>query len=173
MGGLYKDATENSEFKLMRIGIGYDSHRLVEGRRLIIGGVHIPFEKGLLGHSDADVLCHAIIDSILGALGLGDIGKHFPDTDPRWKDASSTEMLKQVVGLMRLAGFELLWLDTTIIAEEPRINPYIESMKDEILKSGVPSGLINIKAKTNEGMGFIGKGEGIAAFAVCILRHSA
>jgi 2-C-methyl-D-erythritol 2,4-cyclodiphosphate synthase len=157
----------------MRIGIGYDSHRLVEGRRLIIGGVHIPFEKGLLGHSDADVLCHAIIDSILGALGLGDIGKHFPDTDPRWKDASSTEMLKQVVGLMRLAGFELLWLDTTIIAEEPRINLYIESMKDEILKSGVLSGLINIKAKTNEGMGFIGRGEGIAAFAVCILRHSA
>jgi 2-C-methyl-D-erythritol 2,4-cyclodiphosphate synthase len=157
----------------MRIGIGYDSHRLVEGRRLILGGVHIPFEKGLLGHSDADVLCHAIIDSILGALGLGDIGKHFPDTDPRWKDALSTELLKQVVGLMRLAGFELLWLDTTIITEEPRINPYIESMKDEILKSGVPSGLINIKAKTNEGMGFIGKGEGIAAFAVCILRHSA
>jgi len=156
----------------MRIGIGYDSHRLVEGRRLIIGGVHIPFEKGLLGHSDADVLCHAIIDSILGALGLGDIGKHFPDTDPRWKDTSSTEMLKQVVGLMRLAGFELLWLDTTIIAEEPRINTYIESMKDEILKSGVLSGLINIKAKTNEGMGFIGRGEGIAAFAVCILRHS-
>lgn len=157
----------------MRIGIGYDSHRLVEGRRLILGGVHIPFKKGLIGHSDADVLCHAIIDSILGALGLGDIGKHFPDTDPRWKDASSTALLKHVVGLMSLGGFELLWLDTTIIAEEPRIYPYIEFMKDEISKSGVPSGLINIKAKTNEGMGFIGQGEGIAAFAVCILKRPA
>lgn len=157
----------------MRIGIGYDSHRLVDGRRLILGGIHIPFKKGLFGHSDADVLCHAIIDSILGALGLGDIGKYFPDTDPKWKDASSTDLLKQVVGLMRLGGFELLWLDTTIIAEEPKIYPYIESMKDEISKSGVPSGLINIKAKTNEGMGFIGQGEGIAAFAVCILKRPA
>jgi 2-C-methyl-D-erythritol 2,4-cyclodiphosphate synthase len=155
----------------MRIGIGYDSHRLVEGRKLILGGVHIPFEKGLIGHSDADVLCHAIIDSILGALGLGDIGKYFPDTDPRWKDASSTKMLKQVAELINLGGFELLWLDTTIIAEEPKICSYIESMKDEISKYGVPSGSINIKAKTNEGMGFIGHGEGIAAFAVCLLKR--
>jgi 2-C-methyl-D-erythritol 2,4-cyclodiphosphate synthase len=154
----------------MRIGIGYDSHRLVEGRRLILGGVHIPFEKGLIGHSDADVLCHAIIDSILGALGFGDIGKYFPDTDPRWKDASSTKMLKQVAELIKLGGFELLWLDTTIIAEEPKICSYIESMKDEISKYGVPSGSINIKAKTNEGMGFIGHGEGIVAFAVCLLK---
>jgi 2-C-methyl-D-erythritol 2,4-cyclodiphosphate synthase len=155
----------------MRIGIGYDSHRLVEGRRLILGGVHIPFEKGLIGHSDADVLCHAIIDSILGALGFGDIGKYFSDTDPRWKDASSTKMLKQVAELIKLGGFELLWLDTTIIAEEPKICSYIESMKDEISKYGVPSGSINIKAKTNEGMGFIGHGEGIAAFAVCLLKR--
>ena len=155
----------------MRIGIGYDSHRLVEGRRLILGGVHIPFEKGLLGHSDADVLCHAIIDSILGALGLGDIGKYFPDTDPTWKDASSTKMLKNVTELIKLGGFDLLWLDTTIIAEEPKIYSYIESMKDELSKYGVPSGLINIKAKTNEGMGFIGHGEGIAAFAVCLLKR--
>jgi 2-C-methyl-D-erythritol 2,4-cyclodiphosphate synthase len=154
----------------MRIGIGYDSHRLVEGRRLILGGVHIPFEKGLIGHSDADVLCHAIIDSILGALGFGDIGKYFSDTDPRWKDASSTKMLKQVAELIKLGGFELLWLDTTIIAEEPKICSYIESMKDEISKYGVPSGSINIKAKTNEGMGFIGHGEGIVAFAVCLLK---
>ena len=155
----------------MRIGIGYDSHRLVEGRRLILGGVHIPFEKGLLGHSDADVLCHAIIDSILGALGLGDIGKYFPDTDPTWKDASSTKMLKNVTEIIKLGGFDLLWLDTTIIAEEPKIYSYIESMKDELSKYGVPSGLINIKAKTNEGMGFIGHGEGIAAFAVCLLKR--
>jgi 2-C-methyl-D-erythritol 2,4-cyclodiphosphate synthase len=157
----------------VRIGIGYDSHRFVENRRLIIGGVNIPFEKGLIGHSDADVLCHAIIDSVIGALGLGDIGKHFPDTDPKWKDASSIELLKSVIELMKLEGFELLWLDTTIILEEPKIYSYIDSMRRAISKSGIPSGLINIKAKTNEGMGFIGRGEGIAAFAVCLLRPSA
>jgi 2-C-methyl-D-erythritol 2,4-cyclodiphosphate synthase len=155
----------------MRIGIGYDSHRLVEGRRLILGGVHIPFEKGLIGHSDADVLCHAIIDSILGALGLGDIGKYFPDTDPRWKDASSTKMLKQVAELIKLGGFELLWIDSIVIAEEPKLSPYIESMKEALSKSGIPSKLINIKAKTNEGIGFIGRSEGIAAFTVCLLRQ--
>lgn len=154
----------------MRIGIGYDSHRLVKGKRLIIGGVNISFEKGLIGHSDADVLCHAVIDSILGALGRGDIGRHFPDTDPKWKDASSIELLKHIVRLMKEDGFELLWLDTNIIAEEPKISPYIEDMKKEISKSGIPLEVINIKAKTNEGMGFIGRGEGIAAFAVCILR---
>lgn len=154
----------------MRIGIGYDSHRLVEGRRLIIGGVHIPFEKGLSGYSDADVLCHAIIDSIIGALGLGDIGRHFPDTDPEWKDASSIELLKRTVEFVRQKSFEFLWIDTTIIAEKPRLSPYIESMKEAISESGIPVGLINIKAKTNEGMGFIGKGEGIAAYAVCLLR---
>lgn len=154
----------------MRIGIGYDSHRLVKGKRLIIGGVNISFEKGLVGHSDADVLCHAVIDSILGALGRGDIGRHFPDTDPKWKDASSIELLKHIVRLMKEDGFELLWLDTTIVAEEPKISPYIEDMKKEISKSGIPLEVINIKAKTNEGMGFIGRGEGIAAFAVCILR---
>lgn len=156
----------------MRIGIGYDSHKLVKGRRLIIGGINIPFEKGLIGHSDADVLCHAIIDSILGAVGLGDIGMHFPDTDTKWKDVSSIELLKHVVRLMGSEGFEILWLDTTIIAEEPKILPYIKDMKEEISKSGIPIGVINIKAKTNEGMGFIGRGEGIAAFAVCILRQS-
>ena len=155
----------------IRIGIGYDSHRFVEGGRLILGGVHIPFQKGLLGHSDADVLCHAICDSIIGALGLGDIGGHFPDTDQKWKDTSSIELLKQIINLMRQKGFDLLWADTTIITEEPKIAPYIESMKDAISKSGIPSGLINIKAKTNEGMGFIGRGEGIAAFAVCLLRR--
>ncbi|MGQ9570993.1 MAG: 2-C-methyl-D-erythritol 2,4-cyclodiphosphate synthase [Thermodesulfovibrionales bacterium] len=154
----------------MRIGIGYDSHRLVKGKRLIIGGVNISFEKGLIGHSDADVLCHAVIDSILGALGRGDIGRHFPDTDPKWKDASSIELLKHIVRLMKEDGLELLWLDTNIIAEEPKISPYIEDMKKEISKSGIPLEVINIKAKTNEGMGFIGRGEGIAAFAVCILR---
>jgi len=156
----------------MRIGIGYDSHRLVPGRRLIIGGVEIPFEKGLLGHSDGDVLLHAIADSILGALGLGDIGKHFPDTDPKWKDASSIEILRQVVGIAKTGGFDISWLDSVIIAESPRLAPYMELMKDAISSSGIQRGLISIKAKTNEQMDAIGKGEGIAAYSVCLLAKS-
>ncbi len=154
----------------MRIGQGYDSHRLVEGRRLIIGGVEIPFEKGLLGHSDADVLCHAIIDAIIGALGLGDIGKHFPDNDNTWKDASSISLLSKVLEMMEKNGFEIAWIDSTVIAERPRLNQFIEKMKDIISSSGIPRDLINIKAKTNEGMGVTGKGEGMAAQAVCLLR---
>lgn len=155
----------------MRIGFGYDSHRLVEGRKLIIGGIEIPFEKGLTGHSDADVLCHAIIDSIIGALGLGDIGKQFPDTEPEWKDASSIVLLKYIMELSRTNGFEVSWIDSTVITEKPKLSPYIELMKEAIGKAGIPSGLINIKAKTDEGMGFIGRGEGIAAYAVCLLRR--
>ena len=155
----------------MRIGIGYDSHKLVEGRELIIGGVKIPFEKGLLGHSDADVLCHAITDAVIGALGLGDIGVHFPDTDPQWKDASSIEMLKNVVTLARIKGYEVLWVDAVVIAERPKLAPHAEAMKKAISESGISSGSINIKAKTNEGMGFIGRGEGIAAQAVCLLNR--
>ncbi|MEK6653062.1 MAG: 2-C-methyl-D-erythritol 2,4-cyclodiphosphate synthase [Nitrospirota bacterium] len=154
----------------MRIGFGYDSHRLVKGRKLIIGGVEIPFEKGLKGHSDADVLCHAIIDAIIGALGLGDIGRHFPDTDPQWKDASSIDLLKNTVKLARNNGLDISWIDSTVITEKPKLAAYIESMKEAISKAGITSGLINIKAKTNEGMGFIGKGEGIAAYAVCLLH---
>lgn len=154
----------------MRIGFGYDSHRLVKGRRLIIGGVKVPFEKGLAGHSDADVLCHAIIDAIIGALGLGDIGKHFSDTSAEWKDASSINLLRDILKLSRENGFEILWIDSTVIAEMPRLAPHIESMKEEISKAGISSGLINIKAKTNEGMGFIGRGKGIAAYAVCLLK---
>jgi 2-C-methyl-D-erythritol 2,4-cyclodiphosphate synthase len=153
----------------MRIGIGYDSHRLVKGRKLTIGGVNIPFEKGLTGHSDADVLCHAIIDSIIGAMGLDDIGKHFPDTDPTWKDASSIKLLKYIVDLTGVNGYEVSWIDAIVIAERPKLFPYIESMKESISQSGIPSGRINIKAKTNEGMGFIGRGVGIAAYAVCLL----
>ena len=155
----------------MRIGIGYDSHRLLKGRKLIIGGVPIPFEKGLLGHSDGDVLCHAIIDAIIGAMGLDDIGKHFPDTDDKYKDASSIMLLKQVVDLAGSRGFEVVWIDSIIIAERPKFSPYIDSMKDAISTVGIPSSLINIKAKTNEGMGFIGKGEGIAAQAICLLKN--
>jgi len=155
----------------MRVGIGYDSHKLVEGRKLILGGVEIPLAKGLLGHSDADVLCHAIMDSLIGALGLGDIGKHFPDNDPQWKDVSSIQLLGQIIELMRFNGYEVSWVDSVVIAETPRLSPYIEDMKQVLSQSGIPSGVINIKAKTNEGMGFIGRGEGIAAYAVCLLRR--
>jgi len=155
----------------MRIGIGYDSHRLVKGRKLILGGVEIPFKKGPSGHSDADVLCHAIIDSIIGALGLGDIGKHFPDTDDRWKDASSIGLLSKTVELAKKSGFGILWIDATVIAEEPKLMPFMDKMKENISMAGIPLNLINIKAKTNEGMGFIGKGEGIAAYAVCLLKE--
>jgi len=154
----------------MRVGIGYDSHRLAEGRRLILGGIEIPFEKGLLGHSDADVLSHAIIDAVIGALGIGDIGRLFPDTDPQWKDASSIALLRYVIDLMRANEYEISWIDSVIIAEKPKLSPFIEEMKKMISSSGVPPGSINIKVKTNEGMGFTGQGEGIAAYAVCLLK---
>ncbi len=154
----------------MRIGIGYDSHRLVEGRKLIIGGVDIPFEKGLLGHSDGDVLCHAITDAIIGAMGKGDIGRHFPDTDMRWKGASSIMMLKQIVETARAEGYEIAWIDSVVITERPKLAAHIEPMKLVISQAGIPSGIINIKAKTNEKMGFTGREEGIAAQAVCLLK---
>ncbi|HDZ61750.1 MAG TPA: 2-C-methyl-D-erythritol 2,4-cyclodiphosphate synthase [Nitrospirae bacterium] len=154
----------------MRIGLGFDSHRLVEGRMLIIGGVEVPFEKGLEGHSDADVLCHAIIDSIIGALGMGDIGRHFPDTDDRWKGVSSLELITKTLELMEQKKFDILWIDSVVIAEKPQLAPFIERMKEKIGEAGIPPDLINIKAKTNETMGLIGKGEGIAAQAVCLLK---
>ena len=154
----------------MRIGIGYDSHRLVQGRKLIIGGVDVPFEKGLLGHSDADVLCHAIIDAILGALGAGDIGRHFPDTDSKWKDASSLDLLSHTTNLMKQAGFDIAWIDSVVIAERPKLQPFIDKMKENISGSAIPLESINIKAKTNEGMGPVGREEGIIAQAVCLLK---
>ncbi|MHB8883355.1 MAG: 2-C-methyl-D-erythritol 2,4-cyclodiphosphate synthase [Thermodesulfovibrionales bacterium] len=154
----------------MRVGFGYDSHRLAEGRRLIMGGVEIPFEKGLAGHSDADVLCHAIIDAILGGLGLGDIGKHFPDSDPRWKDARSLDLLKYTVDLAANKGYTVVWVDSTVIAERPKLADHIERMKEGLGSTGMQKELISIKAKTNEGMGFTGRGEGIAAYAVCLLK---
>ncbi len=157
----------------MRIGIGYDSHRLVAGRRLTIGGVDVPFEKGLLGHSDADVLCHAVIDALIGALGAGDIGKHFPDTDERWKDASSMLLLRHILELVRSSGYAVAWVDAVVIAERPKLAPFIDSMKASFAAAGIPSPGINIKAKTNEGMGFTGRGEGIAAQAVCLLKEIA
>lgn len=156
----------------MRIGIGYDSHRFAEGRKLIIGGVEIPYEKGLSGHSDADALCHAVTDAIIGALGLGDIGTHFPDTDTKWKDAVSIDLLKSIVELAKQKGYAVAWIDSTIIAERPKLSSYIAKMKAAIAQTGIPAGQINIKAKTNEGMGFIGRGEGIAAQAVCLLEKA-
>jgi 2-C-methyl-D-erythritol 2,4-cyclodiphosphate synthase len=154
----------------MRIGFGYDSHRLTRNRKLIVGGVEIPFEQGLAGHSDADVLCHAITDALIGALGLGSIGEHFPDDDPKWKNAVSTELLKYVVELVHMNGYNVTWIDSTIIAEEPRLSAFTGQMKEALSGAGMPEGRINIKAKTNEGMGFIGQGDGIAAFAVCLLQ---
>lgn len=155
----------------MRTGFGYDSHRLVEGRKLILGGIEIPFEKGLDGHSDADVLTHAIIDSIIGALGKGDIGAHFPDTDPRFKNADSFELLQQTISMATNEAFGVMWVDCTVICERPKLAPHIESMRKRYLETGIPG--INIKAKTNEGMGPIGRGEGIAAYAICLLNRSA
>ncbi|HTZ17391.1 MAG TPA: 2-C-methyl-D-erythritol 2,4-cyclodiphosphate synthase [Dissulfurispiraceae bacterium] len=153
----------------MRIGIGYDSHRFAEGRKLVLGGVEIPFDRGLLGHSDGDALCHAITDAIIGALGKGDIGKHFPDSDNKWKNASSVLMLKQILDLSSSEGFEIAWIDSVIITERPKLADYIDGMKQALSQAGVPSGRISIKAKTNERMGFAGREEGLAAQAVCLL----
>jgi 2-C-methyl-D-erythritol 2,4-cyclodiphosphate synthase len=156
----------------MKVGIGYDVHRLVRGRRLVLGGVQIPFEKGLSGHSDADVLIHSICDAILGALGKGDIGRHFPDTDPKYKDISSLILLKKVSEIMTEVNFQVNNLDSVIIAEKPHLAPYIEDMEknlSRVLK--INRELINIKATTNEGLGWIGKGEGIAAYSIVSLRE--
>jgi 2-C-methyl-D-erythritol 2,4-cyclodiphosphate synthase len=155
---------------MYRTGIGYDSHRFKTGRKLVLGGIDVPFEKGLDGHSDADVLCHSIIDAILGGAGLGDIGQHFPDTDEKWKDASSIALLKRVVELVNSEGFEVSWIDSTIITEAPKIVPFLAEMKKAISTVGIPSDNLNIKATTNEGMGFIGRGEGIAVISVCTLQ---
>lgn len=154
----------------MRTGIGYDSHRFLRRRKLILGGIEIPHEAGLAGHSDADVLVHAIIDAILGAVGLGDIGTHFPDTDPEYKGASSIELLKRVLHLLRGEGFEVTWVDSTVICEAPRIGPHIEAMKEALASAGLKH--INIKGKSNEGMGFTGRGEGIASIAVATVAKA-
>jgi 2-C-methyl-D-erythritol 2,4-cyclodiphosphate synthase len=154
----------------MRIGIGYDSHCFAEGRKLILGGVAIPHERGLKAHSDGDVLCHAIIDAILGALGAGDIGRHFPDSDPRWHNADSTELLRRVTSMVTDAGFRIAWIDSIVITEKPKLAPHIAAMQSALTAAGIPGGCINIKAKTNEQMGFVGRGEGIAAQAVCLLQ---
>ena len=155
----------------MRIGHGYDVHRLVEGRDLIIGGVNIPYEKGLLGHSDADVLAHAIMDSILGALALGDIGKLFPDSDPAYKGADSLMLMKKLSPLIEEAGMKISNVDSTVIAQAPKLSPHIESMRKNIADAlGVSFSQISVKATTEEGLGFSGEGLGIAAHAVCLLE---
>src|SRR6185503_8172889 len=153
-----------------RIGIGYDIHRLVEGRKLMLGGVDVPFEKGLLGHSDSDVLTHSICDALLGAAALGDIGTHFPDSDPRWAGVSSLEFLARVVELVSQKGYRIGNVDATVMAERPKLMPYIQAMCENlgrVLK--IDSDQINIKAKTNEGMESVGRGEAIAAQAVALL----
>ena len=154
----------------MRIGMGYDVHKLTEGRKLIMGGVEIPYEKGLLGHSDADVLLHAVMDALLGAAALGDIGKHFPDTDDAYKGISSIELLKKVGGLLEENCFFIENIDATIIAQAPKMRPHIDTMRANIAEAlGIDMGQINVKATTEEGLGFTGSGEGISAQAVCLL----
>lgn len=155
----------------MRIGQGYDVHKLTEGRKLILGGVDIPFEKGLLGHSDADVLVHAVMDALLGAAALGDIGKHFPDSSNKYKNISSLVLLKKVCLLLKDNGYNTINVDATIVAQRPKLAPYLNEMRRNIaneLETDINN--INIKATTEEGLGFTGTGEGIAAQAVCLLE---
>jgi 2-C-methyl-D-erythritol 2,4-cyclodiphosphate synthase len=157
----------------MRIGHGYDVHCLVEGRKLIIGGVDIPWEKGLLGHSDADVLLHAISDAILGAVALGDIGRHFPDTDPRFKGADSLKLLEHVGTLAKEQGYVIGNVDATIVAQRPKMAPHIQTMRENIARVlCCDVGQINVKATTTEQLGFAGRGEGIAAYSVALMERA-
>jgi len=155
----------------MRIGIGYDVHRLVTGRKLVLGGILIPFEKGLLGHSDADVLVHAVCDALLGAAAMGDIGMHFPDTDPKFKNISSIKLLAETVAMVQRNGFTIGNIDTTIFAEFPKIGPYRKLMQEKLAATvEVEPNCINIKATTTEGLGIIGSGQGIGAMSVVMLK---
>lgn len=154
----------------MRIGLGYDVHRLVAGRPLILGGVSIPHETGLLGHSDADVLTHAVIDALLGAAALGDIGAHFPDTDPEWKGADSIALLETVVARIAEVGFAVGNVDATIVMQRPKLRPHIDAMRNRLAGAmGVGIGAVSVKATTGEGMGFTGREEGVAVHAVALL----
>lgn len=156
----------------MRIGHGYDVHRLAEGRRLILGGVEIPYEKGLLGHSDADVLTHAVMDALLGAAALGDIGGLFPDTDPAYLGADSMELLRRVCGRLASAGYGIVNIDATVVAQAPKLKPYTEKMRGCLADAcGVSTEQVGVKATTEEGLGFTGSGEGIAAHAVCLIER--
>lgn len=156
---------------MLRIGHGYDVHRLVEDRKLIIGGVEIPFEKGLLGHSDADVLLHAVGDSLMGAAALGDIGCIFPDNDPKFKDADSLVLLKEVADLLRNNGYYVVNIDATLIAQRPKMRPYIDEMRKNIASAcGIDISFVSVKATTEEGLGFTGNGDGISAHSVCLIN---
>jgi len=156
----------------MRIGHGYDVHRFAENRDLILGGVNIPYEKGLLGHSDADVLLHAVCDALLGAAALGDIGKHFPDTDDEFKDIDSRVLLRHCVMLIKEKGYTISNIDTTVIAQKPKLAPFIDEMRNNIaLDCEIPQNCVNVKATTEEGLGFTGELLGISAHAVCILKE--
>ena len=158
----------------MRVGIGYDVHRLIAGRKLILGGVEIPSSQGLLGHSDADVLVHSIMDALLGAVGLGDIGRHFPDTDQRYSGISSLVLLKKVGDLVVDAGYQVVNIDSVIMAQTPKLAPYISEMVAQIAQTlGVTREAIGVKATTTEGLGYIGNGEGIAAQTVCLVDKAA
>lgn len=155
------------------VGIGYDSHRLVPGRRLVIGGVEIPFELGLDGHSDSDVLTHAIIDALLGAAGLGDIGEHFPDTDERWRDADSIELLEAVLEMIAAEKLRVVNVDCTVIMETPKLSPHRAAIRERLAAVlGLETGRVNVKASTGERMGFVGRGEGVAALAVAALDET-
>ena len=156
----------------MRVGMGYDVHKLTKDRDLILGGVKIPWEKGLLGHSDADVLIHAVMDALLGAAALGDIGKHFPDTDPAYKGISSVKLLSHVMELLKDNGFSVGNVDAVIIAQKPKMAPHIPQMKKNLAEAmGISENRVNIKATTEEGLGFTGREEGIASQAVCLLEE--
>ncbi len=155
----------------LRVGHGFDAHRLAVGRPFILGGVRIPFERGPLGHSDADVLAHALSDAILGACALGDLGRHFPDSDPQWKGADSILLLQHCVGLAREAGYALLNVDATVVVEAPKLAPHIEAIRNRLAQAlGVEADAVSVKAKTSEGMGYTGDGTGIAAYAVAALE---
>ena len=158
---------------MIRTGIGIDSHRFEDSRPLILGGVDIPHEQGLAGHSDADVLTHAVIDALLGAAGLGDIGQHFPDTDERFAGADSLELLRTVMVFLQQNGFTVLHVDTTVMMERPKLSPYRDSIRTTLATAlGLPLGHVNVKATTGEGMGFVGRGEGVAALAVATLERA-
>ncbi|HBX49171.1 MAG TPA: 2-C-methyl-D-erythritol 2,4-cyclodiphosphate synthase [Clostridiaceae bacterium] len=154
----------------MRVGHGYDVHKLTQGRKLILGGVDIPYEKGLLGHSDADVLTHAVMDALLGALALGDIGKHFPDNDEKYKGANSLKLLLLVKNIIEEKGYSISNIDSTIIAQKPKLSPYIYNMRENISKTlGIDIDRVSVKATTEEGLGFTGSGDGLSAHAVVLL----
>jgi len=154
------------------VGIGYDSHRLEDGRRLVIGGVELEHERGLAGHSDADVLAHAVIDALLGAAGMGDIGEHFPDSDERWRDADSMGLLEQVVASIREKGIDLVNVDCTLLMERPKLGPHRAAIRESLAATlAVDVQRVNVKASTGEGIGFVGRGEGVAALAVASLRE--